>query len=214
MATPKMQPFWWFLPPPSPACWRNSCENCDDWTKTAALVCSIDTTDYKEGSGCIVWQTSPLKPADGQEATIPVGTCDKYFGFWVQPTMPNQNSYAALSWVRSDGYLIGFEVSNLDYAPVGRWIRGRIYLNGALEEQTLIRFTDGQWYWLEITYDGPPNASDYHWYVNGELKWTYSTAPAFGDPQTFNLNTLGNYYLGTVKLDFIRRATKLEYPPT
>jgi len=212
--TPKMQPFWWFLKPPSPACWRNSCENCADWTIDSGLNCSVEGFDYKEGSGKIKFTASPDPPTTARHASIPVSVCDKYFGFWVKPSMPNQNAVAYLQWFKANNDYIGIRISNLNYAPIGRWIMGMINVAGHSNMVALQQFSDDTWYWNEIVAYKGAGEGNYYWYVNGALKWTYSTAPEFGDPAKFELTALDTYYLGTIKLDFIRRATKLEYPPT
>jgi len=210
----KLHPFWWFKKPPSPACWRNSCEDCNDWTLPSGLVCAIDTVDYKEGSGSVEITASPAIPTANKNAYISVGTCDKYFGFWLNPSMPNQNAWTSLRWLKANGDYIGLRVTNLSYAPIGRWLYGELDVGGNSSMGALQQFIDNTWYWIEIYYAGPPAASTYYWYVNGVNKWNYSTAPEFGDPATFRLYAYSGHYLGTQKLDFIRRATKLEYPPT
>ena len=214
--TPKMQPFWWFLKPPSPACWRNSCENCADWTKDAEITCSVDNVNYKEGSGSIKLSVPAGNGVENKQAYISVGPCDRYLGFWVRPNMPNQPSFIQVSWIRADLDIVAVQISNLNRAPLGRNLVGVIDRGGHSAMYVLQPFTDLSWYWIEIYDSGTLEASTYYWRVNGAQKWSYATAPAFGDPAIFHFRNSGELGMqpGEVNLDFIRRATKLEYPPT
>jgi len=209
----KMQPFWWFLKPPSPACWKNSCEDLTEWDIDAGITAAINLTDFKEGLGSLDLTLSSGVVEKGAQlkAAPSIGIdCSVYHGFYYM------KKSGVMSWdgfigrfiEASTGYYVGFYIGygTTQYDT----IYGMMTDNWGSHGYSLgVPVVVGTWYWLEVR----RNNARYDFYVNGVLKWTIYGGYAL-TPSYFR-TSVGSYALPQRWLiDLVRTATKEEYPPT
>ena len=210
----KMQPFWWFLKPPfihpSYVCWYNGCENCADWTCPIG-TCQIDNVDFKEHTGSILFS---------QDASISIpslmSSC-RYVGFWLKFSgAPGTLTTAVGIWTDAPppgGYAYinfsqysptDFRVMLIVRTPIDYWswywtFDYRPYLN--------------IWQWFEIWtwYNSVYNQSEFGFFRAGEDIGGAVLGGNVGNPITFKKTDV--YGHRPMKFDYLRVATKEEYPP-
>jgi len=200
--TKKMQPFWWFLPPPYVyPCWYNECENCTDWTVQSPLECSVDTVNKKQGTGSIKIHSPPRASTSERRATIAAAQCNPWFGFWIR----NQNTWdMGLKLLKADGSYV--EIIFLD----GQY---SIYIYDPVKGGYNIAwkpYTSLTWLWVEFKVSETP--LEVECYINGVHEVTFegwniypvATAAVF-------CTWLEEDYTW---VDWLRWFPTQEYPPT
>ena len=203
----KMQPFWWFLPPPWPpsyVCWYNTCENCADWTKVGTdISCVLETILKQQGTGSLHITCPANKPAD--KIYIVPDDCDNYFGFWMRFPTYNVQFFVYL-WSGSNyaGWVFSFSGTNLVYQVI-------YWVNGHTHTWPAVVISQNVWHWFEIWFNA--DRTNIYFTIDGVSVGSVSGLPAFGSFSKFQIENRQDYQGTNLYVDYVRIADRQEYPP-
>jgi len=210
----KLHPFWWLkaLRHPSYVCWYDSCEDCSVWTLNPHHTCSVDAVDFMEYQASIgIYGPDLALPEDGYNSYAPFTDCDRYRAFWAKaPLMSPPPMYGSLAYamfwkdaLNFLGWRFSYDGVNYTLGPIAS-VEGVGY-GGSLEP-----YNPSAWDWLEIrSYVGVSEFSR-----NGVVKWTWTRGIEKNNLTQFRIKQPNSFYMGLIKLDYIRASDRWEFPPT
>jgi hypothetical protein len=206
----KMQPFWWFLPPPYVwPCWSNPCEDLVGWYVSPHMNVQLDTTAKKQGSASVM-VTKPHLPGVGDEScNLPLTECADYFGFWARADLTGDWSEILMGLQKPNG---AYAEIQFIYDPNAGKRRYRLIVNDPAVGWSaggFVDYTNLDWLWVEwYIIAGQVDA-----YVNGVhyLGWYgWNVYPV-------TQMAVGGMFVGALAygwLDWLRFYPSWEYPPT
>ena len=170
---------------PPYVCWFNSCEKLTDWTIDTGMNGSIDNADKMENTGSLALDV-PIGTAGFLKATLPFPVCDEYWGFWAQISKTRFSERFSF-------------VVDADH-----WYK--FYTRGDDKWGVVL----GAWHWLEIQRIDEDSTA---FYIDGDHVWTIFGTP-IGIPVQFKVEFYRQAAVAHgVKVDYVRQADRLEYPP-
>jgi len=200
--------------PHSKACWFNRCEYLEGWTVDAQLTKSVDGVDFKEwlGSMKLVRDTNVVGDALFYPNTQDI--CGDFFGFWFKPLFTTPPPYTTLNIEKLKEATGEYQRFRCFYSsPLAKYVYVlSTYIGGAGLTSGEIECPQNQWLWIELYHY--PSENTFYLRVNGVVKaindhvgsgWSFSKLRGYVE---------SGKALGTVKLDYWRLASELEYPPT
>jgi len=196
---------------PDYVCWYNSCEKCGDWTLESPGTCSLDTVDFQENIGSLLF-------SQGASINIPsLAAGCLYTGFWLKfesadgiitidvgvlTDAPGLGGYAKVEFAQTSPANLTFQ--NVFRTPDSFW-------SGSKYDYTA---HVGYWRWWEILayWQGVPNQSNFVVRRNGVE--VGGSATLLGNVGTYvTLKKDDVYSHRSMKFDYVRVANKWEYPP-
>lgn len=206
-----------YIEPHPYACWYNICEDCAEWTVPAGWTCGV-SSDRMEGEGSIEFFRG-VAPGVWQYCTKPVGSglpdgC-WYFGFWFKTlwSPPLPNCWISARFRVTSTLWHGVTLINYAAAPNYYRVYHEVYDPGA-NIWGPIPYPNNAWNWFELYQDNLDGLANYYVRLNGGAVHTYAGLNNIGDPVEFCLACHPATIIGTVRVDYIRRAPGYEYPPT
>lgn len=208
----KMQPFWWFLPPPYVwPCWSSICEDCTEWTLEDPLTCSVDTTNKMQGVGSVQIHTPHVEGLGGKSAVLPMTFCDKYIGLWLRADVATTVSLVQIWLSDSSGNKAIIQFLNLPPANVPQWRMGVQNVGGTANLGSLQTYTNKSWIWFEFLIDASTHQITA--YADGVSMGGWS-GWSLTDPIQIAHIGYPSYNATDLWIDWARVFATEEYPPT
>ena len=206
----KMQPFWWFLPPPYVyPCWYDECESADGWTMGPYMSIALDSVTKKQGSYSVKITANHVAGGPTDSSYKPVTHCNNIVGLWIRADLPAEGCIFYIRFEKGDG---AYMQALLFYSP---WSHKRIYEVDVVDPDVgsysvgSTDYTNGDWVWFELFSDGHQTEA----HINGVDKGGgagYVVSPFISVKVQVDINAP----TCSVWLDWIRFFPDWEYPPT